>query len=200
MNASPSRLERPVLRCASDPAWLPQALARFDQVLVDHAHCEKKAAGQAISLLAGFPEKELLVQRMARLAQEEIGHFRQVYDRMLARGLSLGRDRGDPYARRLRKLVRHERDDTRLTDLLLVSALIEARSHERLQLLSEGLSDPDLAQFYAGLAQAEHGHALLFVELAATYAPEDEVVARLEVMGEAEAEIVRALPLEPRIH
>ena len=194
------RLERPVLRCATDPGWLPLALAQFERVLVDHAHCEKKAASQAISLLAAFPDKPLLVQRMARLAQEEIGHFRQVYDRMLARGLVLGRDSGDPYARQLRKLVRPSREDERLTDLLLISALIEARSHERLQLLSEGLDDPELQAFYRGLAQAEHGHALLFVELAATYAPEDQVLARLEELGDAEAEIVRGLPLEPRIH
>ncbi|MEZ6189471.1 MAG: tRNA-(ms[2]io[6]A)-hydroxylase [Planctomycetota bacterium] len=195
-----TRLDRPVLRCASDPGWLPLALARFDEVLADHAHCEKKAASQAISMLAAFPDKELLVQRMARLAQEEIGHFRQVYDRLLARGLTLGRDAGDPYAQRLRKLVRHSQEETRLQDLLLVSALIEARSHERLALLGEGLEDPELAAFYRGLAQAEHGHALLFVELAATYAPAEEVNARLEELATAEAEIVRTLPLEPRVH
>jgi tRNA 2-(methylsulfanyl)-N6-isopentenyladenosine37 hydroxylase len=189
-----------MLQQPTDPGWLPVALADFDQVLLDHAHCEKKAASQALSLLAAFPERERLVRSMARLAQEEVGHFRQVYDRARARGLTLGRDHGDPYARALRKLVRHQRDETRLVDLLLVAALIEARSHERLELLAGGLEDEELGRFYGTLAQAEAGHARLFVDLARDYAPPGEVDARLEALAAAEAEIVAGLPLVPRIH
>ncbi|RMG07837.1 MAG: tRNA-(ms[2]io[6]A)-hydroxylase [Planctomycetota bacterium] len=189
-----------MLRSSTDPRWLPQALASFDRVLVDHAHCEKKAASSAISLLAAFPGHSLLVQRMARLAQEEIGHFRQVYDRLLARGGCLGRDPGDPYARGLRALVRHSQEETRLTDLLLVSALIEARSHERLDLLARGLADRELADFYAGLARAESGHARLFVDLAKEYADPAAVDARLAELAAAEADLLARLPIAPRIH
>ena len=178
------------LASKTDPAWLPQALADFDRVLCDHAHCEKKAASSAISLLAAYPGKVTLVKSMARLASEEIGHFRQVYDRIVARGLTLGRDHGDPYAKALRALVRHQRDATRLEDLLLVSGLIEARSHERLALLAEGLEDPDLREFYATLALAEAGHARLFVDLATEYGEPEAVQARLAELSEREAEIV----------
>lgn len=191
-----------MLQSSTDPAWLPLALERLDEVLLDHAHCEKKAAAQAMSLLATYPDRVHLVQRMSRLAQEELSHFRQVFDRCLARGLTLPRDHGDPYARALRKLVRHDRDDTRLTDLLLVCALIESRSHERLALLAAGLADRDdeLARFYATLAQAEAGHARLFVDLAQEYTPGEDVEARLQSLAEAEARIVADLPVEPRIH
>jgi tRNA-(ms[2]io[6]A)-hydroxylase len=192
-----------MLQSSTDPAWLPLALERLDEVLLDHAHCEKKAAAQAMSLLATYPDRVHLVQRMARLAQEELAHFRQVFDRCLARGLTLPRDHGDPYARKLRKLVRHDRDDTRLMDLLLVCALIEARSCERLTLLAEGLEGRDeaeLAKFYAQLAQAERGHATLFVDLAREYDDPQAVESRLEAMAQAEAEIVAGLPVEPRIH
>jgi tRNA-(ms[2]io[6]A)-hydroxylase len=188
------------LASKTDPRWLPQALANFDQVLCDHAHCEKKAASSAISLLAAFPDKVTLVQRMARLAHEEIAHFRQVYDRIVARGLVLKRDHGDPYAKALRKLVRHQRDSTRLEDLLLVAALIEARSHERLVLLAGGLEDPELKTFYEVLAKAELGHARLFVDLAKEYGDPDAVESRLAELARTEAEIVASLPLEPRIH
>ena len=188
------------LACSSDPSWLPLALERFDEVLCDHAHCEKKAASQAISFCATWPEKVRLVQAMARLAHEELTHFRQVYDRIQARGLVLQRDPGDPYAKALRKHIRADHEPTRLTDLLLVCALIEARSHERLALLAEGLPDPDLRQFYAGLAQAEGGHARLFVQLASHYDERNEVQRRLHELSTAEGEILSSLPVEPRIH
>lgn len=188
------------LELATDPAWLPLALERFDEVLCDHAHCEKKAASQAISFCAAWPEKVRLVQSMTRLAHEELTHFRQVYDRIHARGLVLGRDHGDPYAKALRKLVRHEHEDTRLTDLLLICALIEARSHERLALLAGGLEEPELRRFYAALAQAEGGHARLFVQLAEEYDQRGEVRRRLLELSAAESQIMTGLPVEPRIH
>lgn len=188
------------LASASDPRWIEVALERFDEVLCDHAHCEKKAASQAISLCATWPEKVQLVQSMSRLAHEELSHFRQVYDRIVARGLVLRRDHGDPYARALRKQVRHEHDETRLTDLLLVCGLIEARSHERLALLGKHLEDEDLKRFYRTLAQAEAGHAKLFVRLAQAYADAREVEERGQELAQAEAEILASLPVEPRIH
>lgn len=188
-----------LLKAPTDPRWLEVALADFDRVLLDHAHCEKKAAAQALSLVASYPDRARLVQRLSRLAQEELGHFRQVYDRLLARGLVLERDPGDPYAQALRKLLRRS-DPGRLTDLLLVSALIEARSCERLELLAGALPDADLRAFYATLAQAEAGHHKLFVGLAREYDDPAVVAARLDELAVAEAEIMVGLPIEPRVH
>lgn len=189
-----------MLQRASDPGWIELALGQLDRVLLDHAHCEKKAASQALSLIAAWPDRAALVQRLSRLAQEELTHFRQVYDRLLARGLTLGRDPGDPYPRALRRLVRPQPEGDRLTDLLLIAALIEARSHERLALLAAHLPDAELGGFYRTLARAEEGHARLFVDLAAEYAPRAAVEARLSELAREEARIVGELPLRPAIH
>ncbi|TMA44090.1 MAG: tRNA-(ms[2]io[6]A)-hydroxylase [Deltaproteobacteria bacterium] len=98
------------LLCETPRAWVELAIDRFDEVLVDHAHCEKKAAASALSLLAAFPSVPGLARAMARLAREESGHLAQVLAFVEKRGLSLGRDLGDPYAERLRLLAAHLRD------------------------------------------------------------------------------------------
>jgi tRNA-(ms[2]io[6]A)-hydroxylase len=188
-----------VLASKTDPRWVEVALAAIDRVLVDHAHCEKKAAGQALALVAAYPERSRLVERLSALAIEELRHFRAVHARLLARGLSLGRDPGDPYAQRLQRLARTV-GDARLVDRLLVSGLIEARSCERLELLGARLEDPDLAAFYARLARAEAGHARAFARLAASVAGPDATRERLTELAAREAEILASLPLEPRIH
>src|SRR5437016_8225042 len=112
---------------ATPRAWLDLAVQRFDEVLVDHAHCEKKAAAHALSMLAAFPDVPGLPRAMARLAREEAGHLAKVLALLESRGLSLGRDGGDPYAQALQGLVRQPHEE-RLLDQLLVSALIELRS------------------------------------------------------------------------
>src|SRR5258708_8008881 len=121
-------------------AWVDLAVDRFDEVLVDHAHCEKKAAAHALSLLAAFPHVPGLPRAMARLAREEAGHLAQVLALLEKRGLSLGRDAGDPYAQALQALVRQPARE-RLLDRLLISALIQTRREERLRLLASGLPD-----------------------------------------------------------
>ena len=187
------------LRSVTDPRWIEVAVARFDEVLVDHAHCEKKAAASAMALVSAYPEKTELVKRCARLAHEELKHFRQVHDLICARGLALGKDPGDPYAQRLFRLVRTGAAE-RLVDRLLVGALIEARSCERLELLGAHLPDEALRRFYRTLAVSEAGHHRLFVDLACAYGGEAAARARLGELAEAEAEIVAALPIEARVH
>jgi len=184
------------LLCATPPAWVDLAVERFDEVLVDHAHCEKKAAAHALSMLAAFPQVPGLARAMARLAREEAGHLAQVLALMEKRGLTLGRDPGDPYAQGLQVLVRQPARE-RLLDRLIVSALIEARSEERLRLLAQGLKDAELRQFYRRLAHAEAGHGELFLKLARRCQGCPE---RLEAMLRAEAGLVRSLPLRPAIH
>src|SRR3954470_13939469 len=139
-----------MLLVATSPDWARIAVARFDEVLVDHAHCEKKAAAHALSMLAASPRERGRPRAMAGLAREEAGHLVQVLALMEKRGLSLGRDAGDPYAQGLQQEVRQPHGQ-RLLDRLIVSALIEARSEERLRLLSERLPEPELRQFYARL-------------------------------------------------
>lgn len=187
------------LKVATDGAWLPYALAHFDEVLVDHAHCEKKAAANALSLLQAYPEVPGLPAQMARLAREESTHLARVLKLMDERGLRLGRDRGDPYAQEMQKLLRHGAQERRL-DRFLVAGIIEARSHERLELLASGLEDKALARFYAELAQSEEGHSTLFERLAAEVAEPATVAARLDFLLSREAELLKALPLRAAVH
>lgn len=188
---------RGMLLCKSPPGWLPLALERFDEVLVDHAHCEKKAAAHALSLLAAFPEVPGLARAMARLAREEAGHLTQVLALLEKRKLLLGRDRGDPYVKALQALVRTPERE-RLVDRLLVSALIEVRSEERLRLLGEHLPDLELREFYTKLAKSEEGHGALFLRLARKASPQADL--RFAELALHEARIVQELPLRPGIH
>lgn len=178
-------------------AWIVQAVERFDEVLVDHAHCEKKAAAHALSMLAAFPSTPGLARAMARLAREEAGHLGQVLALLEKRGLTLGRDPGDPYAQGLKACVRQPARE-RLLDRLLISALIEKRSEERLRLLSENLPHPELCSFYAKLAESEEGHGELFVKLARKSSP--DLDGRLDELLRVEARLIRELPVRPAIH
>lgn len=187
------------LQSKTDPDWIKVALSNLDAVLMDHAHCEKKAAASALSLVSSYPASTELVRKCIRLAQEELRHFQQVHDILTKRGLSLGKDLGDPYAQKLQKLVRTAGKE-RLTDRLLICSLIEARSCERLEMLAAGLGDPDLSAFYKALAAAEAGHFRLFLDLAKLYDDASAVRARFEDLAKEEADIVAGLPLEPRIH
>jgi tRNA-(ms[2]io[6]A)-hydroxylase len=187
-----------VLLSRTAPAWIEVATSDLDALLDDHAHCEKKAAASALSLIVAYPDHDELVRRMSALAVEELQHFRLVHEQLLARGRSLGGDKGDPYAKRLLGLARPNRG--RLMDRLLLLGLIEARSRERLALLAENLEDPDLARLYRHLSEAEARHAGLFRELARVYDGGESVDERPAVLARAEAGIVASLPLLPRIH
>jgi tRNA-(ms[2]io[6]A)-hydroxylase len=187
------------LRTRTDPRWLRLALTRFDEVLVDHAHCEKKAAANALSMLQAYPEIPDLPLTMARLAREESAHLARVLRVMAGRGLSLGRDPGDPYAQGLLALVRKTQPERRM-DRLLVAAIIEARSCERLRLLAGGLTDAALRRLYEELAQSEEGHQSLFLRFA--WAAHDQAAAapRLAELLEAEATLLEGLGIRATIH
>lgn len=188
-----------VLRSTTDPRWLAVALSDLDRTLGDHAHCEKKAAASALKLVADHPERPDLVRALAKLAQEELQHFLGVLNELQRRGAPLPADEGDPYAQRLLALARP--GAARLLDRLLVAALIEARSHERLVLLAGAAPLEDrLRQFYGRLAASEAGHERLFIQLAGSVATPAEAAQRLAELADAEARLVAELPLEPRIH
>lgn len=203
MSTAPTRLPRQarglVLRARTSEDWLPGALAHLDAVLLDHAHCEKKAATNALSLLQAYPQVPGLPGHMARLAREEAGHLVRVLAFLEKRGLQLGRDVGDPYAQGLQALVRTTAPERQL-DRLLVAALIEARSCERLGLLASGLPEGELQAFYAELAQSEDGHQRLFLRLAERTHGEAAAALRLEALLDAEAELLHRLPVRAAIH
>jgi tRNA-(ms[2]io[6]A)-hydroxylase len=195
------RAER-ILKSASPDAWAPVAADDLGATLADHAHCEKKASASALALINDYPDDAELVRALARLAEEEIGHFREVHELLRARDVVLPRDRGDPYARGLLSLVRQP-NETRKLDRLLVCALIEARSCERFRLLGAELErrgDSELAAVFRRLEASEAGHAALFVKLARDRFGAPVTDARLDAMAQSEAEIVARLPIEPRIH
>jgi tRNA-(ms[2]io[6]A)-hydroxylase len=183
----------------TSPRWTEWALANLEDILVDHAHCEKKAAGAAVKLLFGYPERRFLQEPLSRLAREELGHFEQVLVRLDERGIAFCRQRPSPYGGKLHQLIRRD-DPDRLVDLLLIAALIEARSCERLKLLSEALPEPALASFYEALLAAEARHHQLYVELANQLRPPDEIRERLRELATAEAEIIAAPSHWVRLH
>ena len=138
------------LQQPSSPQWLEQALAHLDTILLDHSHCECKAASVALNLMFRYPSHAKLVRSLTAIAQEELEHFEQVNQILDQRGISLAPLASPPYAAGLSKQIRTKEPD-RLLDSLLVCGLIEARSHERLGLLGMYCPEPALAKFYRGL-------------------------------------------------
>ncbi|NJK39793.1 MAG: tRNA-(ms[2]io[6]A)-hydroxylase [Oscillatoriales cyanobacterium SM2_3_0] len=180
-------------------AWVDQALSHLDIILLDHSHCERKAAGVALNLMFRYPSNTRLVRMLTAVAQEELEHFELVNQWLERRNLSLGPLAAPPYGSRLNQQIRRQEPE-RLLDALLVSALIEARSHERLGLLAAHCPIPELAQFYQGLMASEARHYGVYWVLATTYFDLDPVTQRLAELAEVESSILATLYPEPRIH
>jgi tRNA 2-(methylsulfanyl)-N6-isopentenyladenosine37 hydroxylase len=190
------------LRVPTGPEWARAAALDLDAVLVDHAHCEMKAASNAMSLVVRHPGDMHLVRELAELAREEMDHFVRVVAILAERGLVLGPPPVDTYAAELRRRVAEVSRAASLpviVDRLLVGALIEARSCERFKLLLAALPDDapaDMRALYTELFAAEARHYRAYVELAVRVAGESrraEVEARLEVVAEQEGKVVEAL-------
>jgi len=177
------------LASTTDPAWLERALSDLDELLLDHAHCERKAAGMALRLMFRYPDRAFLHDPLSRLAREELAHYEEVLRVLAARGGSIRRQRPSPYAGRLYHCVRSAEPE-RLVDTLLVCALIEARSCERFKLLAEAVGDPKLRALYNGLLASEARHHGSYLDLAIEASDEDTARARLFELAQLEAEIV----------
>jgi tRNA-(ms[2]io[6]A)-hydroxylase len=187
----------------TDPSWVDAAQRDLPGLLSDHAHCELKAAQSALSLLARYGgEQPALVAPLSALAREETQHFRQVEQRLKARGATLGLPHSDAYVSELQSAANKSRpnESPALLDKLLVSALIEGRSCERFRLLSEHLKDAGLRRFYRALMAAEAKHFTLFFGLASDAFGEEGTRARFETLAAREATIARKLPLGPTVH
>lgn len=185
------------LQLPTDPRWADVAEKQIEDILVDHAYCEQKAASSCISLIVQFPDKEELVDVLTPVVAEEWEHFERVIKQLKKRGLTLGKQRKDEYVLQLQGVLKKggSRED-QLVEKLLMNALIEARSCERFKMLWKNLSDEELQQFYYELMVSEAGHYVNFIELAKKYKPEDYVRKRWKEFLKAEAEIIRNL--EPR--
>ena len=187
------------LKVPTSKAWVEQALANMDTILLDHAQCERKAAGTAIQMMSRYPSSDKLVRELTAIAQEELSHYEQVNQWLDKRGIPLQPVTPPPYGAGLKKCVRRQEPD-RMLDLLLVSALIEARSHERLGLLGEHCPEPQLAKFYRSLMASEARHYGSYWLLAKTYFNVDLVNERLDELAVQESDLLSTLHPEPRIH
>ena len=185
-----------LLQSATDPRWFALAVERWQDLLLDHANCEKKAASTALSLMFAYPEDFELADRMSRLAREELRHFELVQQKLKTLGVPFRRLSPSRYAEGLRKSLRRTEAERRV-DLLLTGALIEARSHERFIGLIPLLGEP-LGPFYDSLAAAESRHAGLYLKLAEKRG--ENVVERLRELAAIEAELAVAPDPEFRFH
>lgn len=190
------------LKLPTDPRWVDIAQKNIQEILVDHAYCEQKAATSCISLIVQFSEKEKLVETLTPIVTEEWGHFRMVLTELKKRGFKLGKTRSDEYVIQLSKQERKGGNiERQLMDKLLINALIEARSCERFRLLSLQLNEEDLRKFYHELMISEAGHYVTFVDLAKEYMPEEVVNQRLKELLVAEGEIIENLEIRgDRMH
>jgi len=188
------------LRAATPAAWLDEALSRLPELLLDHANCELKAASTALGFLYRYPEHQGLAQRMSRLAREELRHFEQVRSIMDKMQVPFRRLSASRYAGCLRDAARRD-EPGKLLDMLLIGALIEARSCERFAMLAPLLPD-ELGRFYGGLLASESRHFAHYIAFARSEcgAEQAEVGARLAELQELEAELIMQPDTEFRFH
>lgn len=190
------------LNLPTDPRWTNIAEKSLDEILIDHAYCEQKAASSCISLIVQYPEKSELVELMTGVVAEEWGHFERVLDEMKKRGIALGKMRKDEYVVAINGILKKGGSrDQQLVEKLLLNALIEARSCERFKLLWKNIEDTELQKFYYELMVSEASHYANFLELAKTYMGEEYVNGRWKEFLVAEAEIIQNLEVRgDRMH
>lgn len=187
------------LRQSTPRAFVDRFEENLEEMLLDHAHCEKKAAATALAFITKYPDLPGLVGTMAEIVEEEIAHFREVVAILERRGSTFRGARGSAYAGALHAHVRRDYTEG-LVDRLLVAALIEARSCERFALLGEHLDDPELAEFYRSLFESEARHYATYVKLALAVDDEARVRARLNEWLDIEADIIGNAEPTPHLH
>lgn len=189
------------LKLPTDPRWVNIAEKNIEEILIDHAFCEQKAASTAISFIVGYPEYSELVTAMAALAKEEMTHFHLVHQKLLDKGLTLGRERKDQYVHDIMDFFpKNKHREAKLIHRLLTAALIEARSCERFRVLSENLEDKELAKFYRDLMVSEANHYTMFLKLARKYGDREEVDNLWKSLLEYEAKIISKYGNKEYIH
>ena len=190
------------LKLPTDPRWVHLAEMSIEDILTDHAYCEQKATSTNISLIQNYPEYEDMVDAVVPIVTEEWGHFKMVLDQLKKRNLKLGQQRKDEYVNELLKFVQKGGSRKQsLTDKLLFSAMIEARSCERFRLLSKAINDEELREFYKRLMVSEAGHYRLFLDLAIAITGEEKVLKRWQEWLSYEAIVMQQIAVRgDRMH
>ena len=188
------------LTVPSKKEWVNAVMADFDSFLQDHADCERKASGMALSLVAKYPNRTEIIPELIDTSVEELEHFRDVYEIMQDKGIQLNHEiPKDMYIQQLLKICRDGREE-RFMDRLLLASLVETRGAERFKLVYEAMEEGKLKDFYHRLWASEARHGEVFVKMALIYFEEKEVYGRLEEMKELEGDILNNLPIRPALH
>ena len=189
------------LKLPTDPRWVNLAEKSIEEILIDHAFCEQKAASTAISFIVTYPEYSDLVTAMIALVKEEISHFQLVHQKILDRGYVLGRERKDNYVLEIMNFFsKNVSREKRLIQRLLIAALIEARSCERFKVLSENINDQELAKFYKDLMVSEANHYTMFLNFARKYGDRKEVDSMWKNLLLYEAKVISKYGKTSHIH
>ena len=185
---------------ASKKEWLDAVLSDFDSFLQDHADCERKASGMAMSLVAKYPDRNEILKDLIHTGIEELEHFRLVFLIMQKRGVPLNKKMTkDLYVDALLKHVRNGRDEGFL-DRLMLAAIVENRGFERFKLISEHIGDTELAKFYHMIYVSEEKHGDMFLHLAANYFNKAQIESRYTELVEHETDILNGLEIKPALH
>lgn len=192
------------LKMETDPRWVNIVERNLEEILIDHAFCEQKAASNAISIIVQYPQHVDLVESMIEICQEELQHFKMVHDKLKERGFKLGFERKDPYVKDLSKYLKsHQNNGSRdghFVNQMLFAAMIEARSCERFKILSEELEDDDLKSFYRMLMESEARHYVTFLNFAKKYGGKTNVNERWEEFLLFEADLMKQYGKSETIH
>ena len=192
------------LKMATDPRWVSVVSKNLEEILVDHAFCEQKAASSAISIIVQYPQYSDLVLAMTGICQEEMQHFNMVHEKLIERGFKLGFERKDPYVNDLSVFLRRNKTNSSKKGLfvnqMLFAAMIEARSCERFKILSEQLEDEDLKIFYRSLMESEARHYTTFLHFAKKYGDGINVDERWKAFLEFEASLMEKYSKKETMH
>lgn len=186
---------------SSPQQWIDAVLADFPAFLQDHADCERKASAMAMSLIAKYPDRELIIPDLIDTALEEMEHFQQVYQIMQQKGVRLpGKMEPDLYIHELMNEAKGGSSDSRFLIRLLLGSVIECRGCERFKLVADNIEDPELRRFYKELWASEAKHGNIYVKLALHYFDEDLVYTKLDELMHKEAKILAGLTIRPALH
>ena len=195
--AGPSKIRWLINKTNED--WINLAISNPMEILLDHAHCERKAAGVALQLMFRYVSEPGLSEVLSPLAREELEHFERVLSILNSRGKKLQKLASPPYGAILAKNICKD-EPLRMLDSFLVAGLIEARSHERMKLLSIHLPDVELRNLYADLLKSEARHFGIYWKLADERFDRSIFSSRLEELAKVESDALLEMHQEPRMH
>ena len=192
------------LKMATDPRWVNIVERNLEEILIDHAFCEQKAASNSISIIVQYPQYPDLVESMIEICKEEMEHFKMVHDKIKERGFKLGFERKDPYVKDLSNYLKKNKSNSSregyFVNQMLFAAMIEARSCERFKILSEELQEKDLRDFYRMLMESEARHYVTFLNFAKKYGGNIDVNDRWEKFLKFEANLMTEYGKSETIH